>query len=128
MQERSVRLRLPELRARLNRMTQSDLAKQAGLSKTSISNLESNQLKRIELSTIAKLCQALKCMPNELFELPNQSEIDIVQRQRAALSNVLNSLTYDVDPISDRLDKELSELIDGSGGAAPSARKGRRLR
>jgi len=128
MQERSVRLRLPELRARLNRMTQSELAKQAGLSKTSISNLESSRLKRIELSSIARLCRALKCAPNELFELPDQSETDIVQRQHAALSNLLNSLKYDVHPNPDRLDQELSELIVDAGNAKSSVRKGKRAR
>jgi putative transcriptional regulator len=128
MQERSVRLRLPELRARLNRMTQSELAKQAGLSKTSISNLESSRLKRIELSSIARLCRALKCAPNDLFELPDQSETDIVQRQHAALSNLLNSLKYDVDPVPDRLDKELNDLVVDVGNAKSSVRKGKRAR
>jgi putative transcriptional regulator len=92
---RAVKLRIPELRVKRDRMTQAELAKQTGLSKTTISNLESGRLKRIELATIAKLCQALACTPNELFELSRSIELDIVERQRKAWKNILGSMTFD---------------------------------
>ena len=108
----SAKLRIPELRVKHDRMTQFDLAKQTGLSKTTISNLESGRLKRIELATIDKLCQALACTPNELFELSRPIELDIVERQRKAWKNILGTMTFDQPINADQLDKDLVKITD----------------
>jgi DNA-binding Xre family transcriptional regulator len=108
----SAKLRIAELRVKHDRMTQADLAKQTGLSKTTISNLESKHLKRIELATIEKLCRALVCTPNELFELSRPIELAIVERQRKAWKSVLGSMTFDQPVNSDRLDEDLVKIMD----------------
>ncbi len=108
----SVRLKIPQLRARLNRMSQAELAQKSGLSKTTISNLESGRLKRIELDTIAKLCLALGCTPNDIFVLPQLSEKDIAARQRNALSAVLSSLRYDQGLDANEIDNDLARLTN----------------
>lgn len=92
-------------------MTQGQLSKQAGLSKTTVSNLESGRLKRIELATIAKLCKALECTVTDLFELSDQAEFDIVQRQRRAIKSALGSLTFDRPVIAQRLMKTPSPWL-----------------
>ncbi len=107
----TIRLRTAELRARLNRMSQSELAKRAELSKTTVSNLESGRLRRIELETIGKLCMALSCTPNELFEITGQAEYDVAQKQRAALSELLGSLTYDKAVRAEDIDSDLLETL-----------------
>ena len=111
MQSSYVRLRIPELRLKESGMTQESLAKEAGLSKATISNLESGRLKRIELNTIAKLCRAFACQPNDLFELPHSSEAEIALSQRQALKKVLGSVQYNKPLNADTLDKDLMEMI-----------------
>ncbi len=110
MQSEPARLRIPELRLKTDRMTQAILAKESGLSKATISNLESGRLKRIELETIAKLCKAFACQPNDLFELPRQTESTIVLSQRQALKKVLGSLQYNKAPNTEELDKDLANI------------------
>jgi putative transcriptional regulator len=106
-----IKLRLYELRIRHNRMTQAELAQKAGLSKTTISNLESGHLRRIELDTIAKLCKALDCLPNELFELLESSDAELLERQKNALADVLGSLQYGKPLHPDTLDTDLADII-----------------
>jgi len=89
---KTARLRISELRMEHDRMTQAELAKQIGLSKTTISNLESGRLKSIALTTIAKLCRTLTCTPNDLFQLSGQTESKLAQRQRQALQRFLGSM------------------------------------
>lgn len=108
----SSKLRISELRIRRDRMTQEELAKQAGLSKTTISNLESDHLKRIELATIVKLCKALDCTPNDLFQLPGPTEFSIGQRQRNAIKKIMGSITFNKPMIPDQLDQDLAEITD----------------
>src|SRR5579883_1794928 len=108
----TVKLRTPELRAKQNRMSQSELAKRAGLSTTTVSNLESGRLKRIELETIAKLCLALSCTPSDLFEISGQEELDLLQRQKEALKKVIGTIKLDKAPHPDHLDADLAENIN----------------
>lgn len=114
MSGKPVKLRIRELRARFG-MSQADLAGLSGLSTVAISNLESETVMRIELQTIGKLCAALTCTPNELFELPPISEEQLAAQQRLALSKWIESMTYEepLDPIDpDKLDAELADYID----------------
>lgn len=115
MSGKPVKLRIRELRAQFGGMSQRDLARLSGLSTVAISNLESESVRRIELDTIGKLCAALHCTPNELFELTPLTEAEIAARQRQALSKFIGSLTYEgpLDPVDpDKLDSELAEYID----------------
>lgn len=109
---KAAKLRIAELRVKHDRMTQADLAKQAGLSKTTISNLESGDLKRIELGTVAKLCQTLQCTPNDLFQLPSLTEFEIGQRQRNAIKKIMGSITFTRPMRPDQLDQDLAEITD----------------
>jgi putative transcriptional regulator len=88
-------------------MSQAQLAERSGLSKTTISNLESGRLTRIELATIAKLCDALACTPNDLFELPPPSKRELVKRQKKALMGLIGSVSYDKIFDPDELDNDL---------------------
>jgi DNA-binding Xre family transcriptional regulator len=104
---KTIKLRIPALRMRSGSMSQAQLAERSGLSKTTISNLESGRLTRIELATIAKLCDALACMPNDLFELPPPSKRELVKRQKKALMGLIGSVTYDKIFDPDELDNDL---------------------
>jgi putative transcriptional regulator len=106
----TVRLKIPELRARLNRMTQAELAKTAGLSKTTVSNLESGRLRRIELDTISKLCSALNCTPNDLFDFASSTEAELAKRQRMAFADIIGSVKYDTVARSEDIDRDLAKI------------------
>lgn len=110
--EPSVKLRIRELRARQADMSQSELARLSGLSKATISNLESGRLRRIELETIGKLCRALACTPDDLFELPSLTETELIQRQKHALSSLLGTIRYDKPFDVDELDIDLVAITD----------------
>ncbi|MBX9691260.1 MAG: helix-turn-helix transcriptional regulator [Cyanobacteria bacterium] len=107
-----VRLRTPELRARQGKMSQSQLAKLAGLTPATISNLESGKLKRIELDTLAKLSRALRCTLDDLFEITDQSVDDLTQKQKSALSTLMGTVAYKSGYKPDLLDRQLSDLED----------------
>lgn len=117
-----IRLRTPELRARQGKMSQSQLAKLAGLTPATISNLESGKLRRIELDTLAKLSRALHCTLDDLFEITDQSVDDLTQKQRLALSSLLGSVGYKSAYKPELLDHQLANAEDqqykkGVGGA-----------
>jgi DNA-binding Xre family transcriptional regulator len=88
------------------------MARKAHLSKTTISNLESGKQVKIELDTIGKLCQALDCTPNDLFEFESGTEGNIAKKQKNALENFIGSLEYDkkFDPAD--LDMDLAKKIN----------------
>jgi DNA-binding Xre family transcriptional regulator len=112
LDQSSLRLRTPELRARLGRMTQTELARRSGLSKATISNLESGKLRRIELETIAKLSRALTCSINELFEFSDQAEVEVAREQRKSLKKVQGKIHFESPFEPDKLDSDLAEIID----------------
>ena len=62
------RIRLDELLAERGR-TLYWLAKETGLSHTSLFRLRHNQASQIRLEVIDRLCAALKCAPDELIEI-----------------------------------------------------------
>lgn len=106
-----VKLRTLKLR-KMRHMTQQQLAEQAKLSKTTISNLESGSQTKIELETIAKLCNALHCTPADLFELVENSQNDLLQSQKKALTPFIGALEYDILFDPKELDKELANIIN----------------
>lgn len=52
----------------------TELAKQTGLSRTTITSLKENKLKMIQLNSIDKLCQALDVTPAEFFKYRRDDE------------------------------------------------------
>ena len=50
----------------------TELAKQTGLSRTTITALKENKAKMIQLNTINKLCQALEVTPGDFFEYESE--------------------------------------------------------
>ena len=107
-----IRLRTPELRARLGKMSQSQLAKLAGLTPATVSNLESGRLKRIELETLAKLSRALNCSLDDLFEITDQSTENLAQQQKSALESLIGTVAYKSAYKPDLLDSQLSNIED----------------
>lgn len=87
------------------------MARKARLSKTTISNLESGKQVKIELDTIGKLCEALDCTPNDLFEFDREGEESIVKKQKKALESFIGSLTYDKKFDPNDLDIDLAKKI-----------------
>jgi putative transcriptional regulator len=71
------RIRLEELLEERGR-TLYWLAKETGLSHTSLFRLRHNQASQIRLEVIDRLCAALKCAPDELIEIS-----DISSRSRS---------------------------------------------
>jgi DNA-binding Xre family transcriptional regulator len=104
-----VKIKISGLRKRRH-MTQKELARKAQLSKTTVSNLESGSQVKIELSTIGKLCDALQCTPNELFEF--YEEDSLVKEQKKALRQFIGKLDYEISFDHKKLDKDLAQLID----------------
>ena len=63
-----IKLRLPILRAE-RRLTQRQLAAQAGVRPDTISALERGESAGIRFDTLARLCEVLECDPGDLFEV-----------------------------------------------------------
>lgn len=105
-----VRINTRSLR-RKRRLTQQQMAKKAHLSKTTISNLESGKQVKIELDTIAKLCEALECTPNDIFEFESGAENRLATKQRQALDEFVGSLKYHKKFNPKDLDKDLANKI-----------------
>ena len=53
-------------------MKKKDLEKAAGISNDVISKMTGNE--NITLETVGKICQALKCTPNDMMEFVSDSE------------------------------------------------------
>ncbi len=87
------------------------MARRARLSKTTISNLESGKQLKIELNTIGKLCGALDCTPNDLFEFEQGFEENIVTRQKKALEKFIGTVQYDKKFNPKDLDADLAKKI-----------------
>jgi len=65
--EKMLASRVAKLRKRLN-LTQRQLAEMAGVTETTIRNWENNRTGVEWFERTAKLCRALQCKPDELFE------------------------------------------------------------
>lgn len=55
------------------KLTQRDVALGTGLSQKTLSALETGASQGVEFGTIAKLCDYLKCTPNDLFVLESET-------------------------------------------------------
>jgi DNA-binding Xre family transcriptional regulator len=72
-----VRFNLALMRAMRGKLTQRDVSLATGLSQKTLSALETGASKGVEFSTLARLCQFLKCTPDDLLLLEDEIE-DIV--------------------------------------------------
>ena len=65
----AVRFRLRELLEERNPpMSQSELARQSGLSFVTINAIAQNRTTRVDLATLDALCAVLNCAPGDLLE------------------------------------------------------------
>ena len=55
-----------ELRKAKN-LSQEELAKEAGISRATLSKIETNDEAVITTETVGKLCKALECSPHDIF-------------------------------------------------------------
>ena len=62
-----VRFNLAFMRLVRGKLTQRDVALGTGLSQKTLSALETGASQGVEFGTIAKLCDYLRCTPNDLF-------------------------------------------------------------
>jgi DNA-binding Xre family transcriptional regulator len=67
-----IRFNLAFMRAARGKLTQREVALATGLSQKTLSALETGSSKGVEFSTIARLCQFLKCSPNDLLVLEEE--------------------------------------------------------
>jgi DNA-binding Xre family transcriptional regulator len=67
-----IRFNLAFMRAARGKLTQREVALATGLSQKILNALETGSSKRVEFSTIARLCQFLKCSPNDLLVLEEE--------------------------------------------------------
>lgn len=67
-----VRFNLAFMRAARGKLTQREVALATGLSQKTLSALETGASKGVEFSTVARLCQFLKCSPNDLLVLEEE--------------------------------------------------------
>ena len=59
------------------RMTYERLAELTGLARATLESLASRDTYNTRLSTVAKVCTALKCQPGDLLELIAESASDV---------------------------------------------------
>jgi len=50
------------------KMSLNDLARQVGISNVNLSKLKNNRVTAIRFSTLAAICQTLKCQPGDILE------------------------------------------------------------
>ena len=62
-----VRFRLEEVLAD-REMSQTELARQSGVSLVTVNAMKQNRTKQVSLQTLDKICGVLKCEPGELLE------------------------------------------------------------
>ncbi len=78
---KNLRFNLALIRAARGKLTQREVAEATGLTQKTISALETGTSKGVEFSTIAKLCDFLKCSPNDLLVLEDEIEDIPVSRK-----------------------------------------------
>ncbi|MBU6450133.1 MAG: helix-turn-helix domain-containing protein [Cyanobacteria bacterium REEB67] len=69
-----IRFNLALIRAMRGKLTQREVALATGLSQKTLSALETGTSKGVEFATLAKLCQFLKCAPNDLLILEDEAD------------------------------------------------------
>ena len=69
-----IKFNLALVRALRGKLTQRDVAQATGLSQKTLSSLETGASKGIDFATLAKLCDFLKCTPNELLLVEEELE------------------------------------------------------
>lgn len=69
-----VRTNLAYLRLVRGKLTQRAIAEGTGIGQKTLSALETGASKGIEFTTLAKLCEFLRCTPNDLLILENEPE------------------------------------------------------
>jgi len=69
---KNVRFNLAFVRAARGMLTQRDVALGTGLSQKTLSALETGTSQGIEFATMARLCEFLKCTPNDLFVIEEE--------------------------------------------------------
>lgn len=79
-----IRFNLALVRAHRGKLTQRDIAQATGLSQKTLSALETGASKGIDFATLAKLCDFLKCTPNELLLV--EEEVEDVQPSADSLA------------------------------------------
>ncbi len=125
--EIEIQLRAGELRAALNHMSQAELARQTGLSKTTVSNLESGRLQRIELATIAKLCRALHCTPDDLFAIELNPDDELaLKAQKERILELAGTIKSRKQLLPDELDDQLADLTSEALGQTNVRSKSRK--
>jgi len=67
-----VRFNLVFMRAARGKLTQREVSLATGLSQKTLSALETGCSKGVEFATVARLCQFLKCTPNDLMVLEDE--------------------------------------------------------
>jgi len=50
------------------KMSLNDLARQVGISNVNLSKLKNNRVTAIRFSTLAAICETLKCQPGDILE------------------------------------------------------------
>ena len=65
-------------------LTQRDVSLATGLSQKTLSALETGASKGVEFSTLAKLCEFLKCAPNDLLLI--EDEVEDIPPSKESLS------------------------------------------
>lgn len=71
-----IKSQLAILRAKHNKISQSELSRQTGITQKQLSALETGKTKGITFETLAKLCLFFDCTPNEVLQLEAAAEID----------------------------------------------------
>lgn len=79
-----VRFNLALMRAMRGKLTQREVSLATGLSQKTLSALETGASKGVEFSTLARLCQFLKCTPDDLLLLEDEIEDIIPSKESIA--------------------------------------------
>lgn len=99
----AIKINLPELRARAGRLSLSDLSGKTGITVANLSRLDRNLCQRIDLDTLSKLCEALKCSPGDLLTYVPGPQLDlkpsVKKRNQADASAGITSGDEDIEAL-----------------------------
>jgi putative transcriptional regulator len=90
------------------------LAEKSGLDANTIAGIYHNRYKRIDLNTLNRLCQVLKCTPSDLFEykpdpLPEQVRPKPIPSPVKEPAPVKRTISYQHDRLLEALKKSVYE-------------------